>query len=69
MRRPRPLHRLIDGDPDAAGSWVARRTLLLAVPSMIVANAIGAVVVAVLAFFVLPTPNLTNEGHVRLVNL
>jgi adenylate cyclase len=69
MRRPRPLHRLIDGDPDAAGSWVARRTLLLAVPSMIVANAIGAVVVAVLAFFVLPTPSLTNEGHVRLVNL
>jgi adenylate cyclase len=60
---------MIDGDPDAAGSWVARRTMLLAAPSMLVANAIGAVVVAVLSFFVLPSPDLDNEAHVRLVNL
>ena len=69
MRRPRPLGRLIDGSPDASGGWVARRTMLLALPTMIVSNGTGVVVVAVLSFFVLPTPDLPDEGHVRLVNL
>jgi adenylate cyclase len=63
------LARLIDGKPDADGKEIAGRALLLATPATILANAIGALVVVVLAVFVLPTPHLGNRGHVLAVNL
>src|SRR4051794_16977625 len=69
MRPPRPLHRLIDGDPDASGKAIAARALLLATPATIIANAVGAFVVVVLAVFLLPTPQLDDRGHVLFVNL
>jgi adenylate cyclase len=69
VQRPQPLHRLIDGDPDASGRAIAARALLLATPATIIANAVGALVVVVLAVFVLPAPRLDNRGHVLFVNL
>src|SRR4051794_20324760 len=69
MPRPQPLNRLIDGDPDASGKEIAARVLLLATPATIIANAVGALVVVVLAVFVLPTPDLDDRGHVLFVNL
>jgi adenylate cyclase len=69
MRRPRPIRRLIDGDPDASGRAISARALLLATPATIIANAVGALVVVVLAVFVLPAPDLEDRGHVLLVNM
>jgi adenylate cyclase len=69
VRRPRPLRRLIDGSDDDSGKVIVARAALLAVPTMIVSNAIGALVVAVLAVFVLPTPPVDDRSTVILVNL
>jgi adenylate cyclase len=69
MRRPRPLHRLIDGRPDAPGKTISARAVLLATPATIIANAVGAFVVVVLAVFVLPAPKLDDRNHVLVVNL
>ena len=69
MGRSQPIHRLIDGSPDATGEEIAARALKLAPPATIVANAVGALVVVVLAVFVLPTPHLQDRSQVRLVNL
>jgi adenylate cyclase len=69
MRRPRPLRRLIDGRPDDPGRRIARRAMLLTVPAILAANLAGAVVVFVLAGFVLPKPDLAEADTILLVNL
>ena len=69
MRKPQPIRRLIDGRPDDPGRTIARRTLLLMVPAMLVANIAGAVVVFVLAVYVLPKPELEDQSTILLVNL
>ncbi len=69
MKRPRgPLTWL---GPEAAktGRALARRTRLLLMLSIVLANIVGAVIVFVFANFVVPTPELTNQREIRLVNL
>ncbi|MEA2478396.1 MAG: adenylate cyclase [Thermoleophilaceae bacterium] len=69
MRGLDSLLKLVDGRPDDSGSTIAQRTTRLMIPAMIGANVAGAIVVVVLALWVLPTPRLDNSGHVTLVNL
>ncbi len=69
MRRPHPVRRLIDGSPDAPGRAIARRAMLLMIPATVTANLAGAVVVFVLAGFVLPKPELEERDTILLVNL
>jgi adenylate cyclase len=69
VRRPRSLRRLIDGDPDDSGRAIVARAATLAVPTMVVSNAIGALVVAALAVWVLPTPHVGDRSTVVLINL
>jgi adenylate cyclase len=69
VKRPPPLRRLIDGEPDDSGREIIARAAKLAVPTMVVSNAIGALVVVVLAVFVLPTPHVGDRGTVILINL
>src|SRR5688572_21414297 len=57
MARPRPLARLIDGPSEMNGAQVVQRVTWLLVPAMVVSNAVGALVVFVLAGFVVPTPD------------
>src|SRR5918996_666193 len=67
-RRLNPLHWL---GPQSArsGRGLARRTRALLTIAIVIANAVGAVTVFVFANFVVPTPDLDNEGEIRLVNL
>ena len=69
MRRPRPLQRLIDGKPDAPGRTILRRVALLMVPAIVGANVVGALVVYVLAAFIVPDPALEDENEVLIWNL
>ena len=68
MRRPRPLQRLIDGRPDDSGRRIARRAGLLTAPAVVTAHVTGAIVVYVLAAFVVPGPEIEDD-EVLLVNL
>ena len=63
-----PLHWL---GPQSArsGRGLARRTRLLLTVAIVFANAVGAVIVFVFANFIVPTPELDNEGEIRLINL
>src|SRR5215218_7567180 len=69
VARPHPIRRLIDGRPDDPGRRIARRTTLLMVPAVVGANLTGAVVVFTLIAFVLPLPDVGNDGALLLVNL
>ena len=69
VARPRPFQRLIDGSPDDSGRRILRRAALLMVPAVVTANVIGALVVYVLAGFVVPGPEIGDEDHVLLWNL
>lgn len=69
MTRPRPLDRLIDGPRDASGSAVARRGVALMVPATVLANVTGATVVLVLSAWVIPTPDLEDDGAILLANV
>ena len=69
MARPRPLQRLIDGRPDDSGRTVAWRWVLLSGPAMVAANAAGALVVFVLAGFVVPTPEFADDDEALTWNL
>jgi adenylate cyclase len=63
------LRGLIDGRADAPGKAIIARAAALEAPAAIFSNVIGALVVVVLAVFVLPTPNLSDRDTVILVNL
>jgi adenylate cyclase len=67
-RRLNPLHWL---GPQSArsGRGLARRTQLLLLIAIVIANIVGAVTVFLFANFVVPTPDLDNEDEIRLVNL
>jgi adenylate cyclase len=69
MRRPRPLQRLIDGRPDDSGRRIARRASLLTVPAVVGAHVVGALVVYVLAAFVIPGPDVEEDKDVLIANL
>ena len=69
MTRPRPIRRLIDGRPDDPGRRIARRVTLLMVPAMLAANVAGVVVVFVLDVWVLPKPELEDQGELVIINL
>ena len=69
MRRPRPLDRLIDGRPDDSGRTIAWRATLLTAPAMLVSNGVGALVVFVLAGFIVPTPDFPEQDEVLGPNL
>ena len=69
MARHHPIRRLIDGRPDDPGRRIARRTTLLMVPAIVGANFTGAVVVFALLAWVLPLPEVDDQGTVILVNL
>jgi adenylate cyclase len=60
---------LIDGPPDAPGRSIARRAMLLTVPAVLAANVAGAVVVFVLAVWVLPAPDLPERDTILAANL
>jgi adenylate cyclase len=51
------------------GKAIARRTTLLMTPAMLLANATGAMVVFVLAAFVMPSPDVADQDRVLVVNL
>ena len=51
------------------GKAIARRTTLLMVPAMLLANATGATVVFVLSAFVLPSPDVDDRDRVLIINL
>jgi adenylate cyclase len=57
------------GRPDDPPRKVERRMALLLIPTILVANFIGAVVVFVLAVWVIPTPDVDNDTTMLLVNL
>jgi adenylate cyclase len=62
--------RLIDGKPTDSGRKISRRTTLLLLPAMGLANGIGASIVYVLAFYVIPSPpELDQETEALVVNL
>ena len=69
MNRPRPLQRLIDGRPDDSGRRIAWRWVLLSGPAMVAANGAGALVVFVLAGFVVPTPDFPEQDEALTWNL
>ena len=69
MARPHPIRRLIDGRPDDPGRRIARRTTLLMIPAVVGSNLTGAIVVFTLLAFVLPLPDVEDEGTLLLVNL
>lgn len=70
MRRPRPIRRLIDGRPDDSGKTISRRLTLLMVPAIAGANAVGAIVVFVLAGYVVPAPDVPgDDDRILLINL
>ena len=69
VRRPRPIQRLIDGRPDAPGRAILRRVALLMVPAIVGANVVGALVVYVLAAFIVPDPTLDDEDEILIWNL
>jgi adenylate cyclase len=69
MPRPRPLQRLIDGRPDDSGKVILRRAALLMVPAIVGANVVGALVVYVLAGFVVPSPEFDDDDHILIWNL
>ncbi len=69
MRRPRPLQRLIDGRPDDSGRKIAWRWVMLSGPAMVVANVAGALVVFVLAGFMVPTPDFADQDDALTWNL
>jgi adenylate cyclase len=69
MRRPRPLQRLIDGKPDDSGRKIAWRWVVLSGPAMVLANAAGALVVYVLAGFIVPTPDFAEQDESLTWNL
>ncbi|HEX8054688.1 MAG TPA: adenylate/guanylate cyclase domain-containing protein [Thermoleophilaceae bacterium] len=69
MRRPRPLQRLIDGRPDDSGRRIAWRSTLLIAPAMAAANAVGALVVFVLATYVVPSPEFSDRDEAVVWNL
>ena len=69
MRRPGLLRRLIDGRPDASGKAIVARAASLDAAAAIASNVIGALVVVVLAVFVLPHPAVEDRDEVVLVNL
>ena len=69
VRRPRPLRKLLDGKSDDSGKTIVARAALLEVPTAILSNAIGAIVVVVLAVFVLPKPEVADRDTVVLINL
>ena len=70
-RRRHRLNPLAWLGPQSArsGQALARRTRLLLLFAIVIANIVGAVTVFVFANFVVPTPELDNEGEIRLVNL
>ena len=62
--------RLIDGEPTDSGKKISRRATLLLLPAIGLANGIGASIVYVLAFFVIPSPpELDQETEALVVNL
>ena len=64
------LDRLIDGQRTDSGKRISRRATLLLLPAIALANGIGASVVYVLAFFVIPSPpELDQETEALVVNL
>ena len=69
VRRPRPLLRLLDGKPDDSGKTILRRVALLMVPAIVGANVVGALVVYVLAAFIIPDPTLEDDEFVLVWNL
>ena len=69
MARPRPLQFLIDGRPDDSGRKIRRRAALLMVPAIVGANVIGALVVYLLAGFVVPNPELDDSDDILIWNL
>jgi adenylate cyclase len=69
VRRPGILRRLIDGSPDASGKAIVRRAAALDAAAAIASNVIGAMVVVVLAVWVLPHPSVEDRDEVVLVNL
>jgi adenylate cyclase len=69
LRRPRPLQRLIDGRPDDPGPRIARRAALLTAPAVVGAHVVGALVVYVLAAFVVPGPAVEEDNDVLIANL
>ncbi|MGH2922713.1 MAG: adenylate/guanylate cyclase domain-containing protein [Solirubrobacterales bacterium] len=70
-RRAHRLNPLTWLGPQSArtGRALQRRTRLLLTLAIVAANIVGAVIVFVFANFVIPTPELDNEGEVRLINL
>lgn len=77
-RRGSALQRAVDrmvtsrwliGDPDEPGERVAKRVLALTIGSIVVANAVGALVVLSYAVLALPKPDLEDQWQVRIFNL
>src|SRR4051812_10092677 len=60
---------LIDGRPDDPGRTIARRTMLLIVPAVVAANAVGAALVFALSVWVLPGPDVEDKNEVIIANL
>jgi adenylate cyclase len=69
VARPHPIRRVIDGRPDDPGRRIAHRTTLLMIPAIVGANLTGAVVVFSLIAWVLPLPEVSDQGTLLLVNL
>jgi adenylate cyclase len=69
MRRPRPLDRLIDGRPADSGRTIVWRWVLLTGIAVVAANIAGALVVFVLAGYVVPTPEFPDDDAARTWNL
>ena len=63
-----PAARLIDGKPDDTGARINRRTTLLMLPALVVANGAGAFFVFVFAGFVLPAPDGVEGPRELAVN-
>ena len=61
-------HPWLVGDPDEPGDKVVRRARWMTIVAIVLANAIGALVVVVFAVFALPKPALEGEAHVTLLN-
>jgi adenylate cyclase len=59
-------HPWLVGDVDAPGAQVLRRVRRLTIAAIVSANAVGALVVACFALWVLPKPGLTDDGIVAM---
>jgi len=66
--RPRPLSWLIPR-PDEPGAALVRRTQVVLIALLVMANALGTAVVTALCIWGFPLPEVSNPGTVWLINL